>query len=274
MTDVAAAGQSQHNAAIWRAGQLVSDYDNRVLEPAEILLLARHHAAFTGRVLDAGCGAGRLLGYIVQLGADVVGVDISAAMVERARKRFPGTDLRVGDLAELGEVVQGPFDVVLISDNLLDVFDDAERRRVLGEVRGLLGPEGLLIFSSHNLASQSPRSPQAAPSLVQRILGMLAHAANRSPVWMLEALMRLPRRRANRRRLGPRQYRRDDHAVLNDSAHDYSLLHYYIGRDSQANQLADVGLELLEALEFDGRPVEAGQDGEGTSLYYVARLAG
>lgn len=273
MTEATAAGQSQHNAAIWRAGQLVSDYDNRVLEPAEVLLLARHHDAFTGRVLDTGCGAGRLLGYLVQLGADVVGVDISTAMVERAREHFPSADLRVGDLAELGSVVQGPFDVVLISDNLLDVFDDPERRRVLGEVRGLLGPDGLLVFSSHNLASKSPRSPQAARSPIQRMLGMLGHAANRSPAWMLQALLRLPRRRANRRRLGPRQYRRDDHAVLNDSAHDYSLLHYYIGRDGQERQLAQLGLELVEALEFDGRPVEPGRDGEGPSLYYVARPA-
>jgi SAM-dependent methyltransferase len=273
MTEVTTAGQSQHNAAIWSAGQLVSDYDNRVLEPAEVLLLARYREGFTGRVLDAGCGAGRLLGYLVQLGADVVGLDISAAMVERAREHFPDADLRVGDLADLRAVVQGPFDVVLISDNLLDVFEDAERRRVLGEARELLGGEGVLIFSSHNLASQSPRSPQVAPAPLQRIMGVLAHAADRSPLWMLQAVLRLPRRRANRRRLGPRQYRRDDHAVLNDSAHDYSLLHYYIGRDGQARQLADVGLELVEALEFDGRPVEAGREGEGASLYYVARPA-
>jgi SAM-dependent methyltransferase len=273
MTDVAA-GQSQHNAAIWSAGALVSEYDNRVLEPAEVLLLARHREAFTGRVLDAGCGAGRLLGYLVQLGADVVGVDISTEMVERCREHFPGADVRVGDLAALGAVTEGPFDVVLISDNLLDVFDDAERRRVLAEARGLLGPEGLLIFSSHNLASQSP-SPGGEPSAspLQRVLGVLGHIANRSPVWMLQAIARFPRRRANRRRLAPRQYRRDDHAVLNDSAHDYSLLHYYIGRDGQDRQLAQLGLELLEAVEFDGRPVEPGRDGEGPSLYYVARAA-
>jgi hypothetical protein len=42
---------------------------------------------------------------------------------------------------------------------------------------------------------------------------------------------------------------------------DYALLHYYIGCDDQERQLADVGFELLECLDLEARPVEAGQTG-------------
>jgi SAM-dependent methyltransferase len=265
-------GQADLNASVWRAGRFASDYDNRVLEPAEVLLLARFREAFSGRVLDVGCGAGRLLGYIVALGAEAHGIDISPTMVGLCRSRFPDADVRVGDLESLSNTVEGPLDVVLMSDNVLDVFDDARRRAVLADARGFLVPGGLLVFSSHNLSHwegvSAGRNGRVAGSA-----GVSARAvqlANRSPAWMLNAAARLPRRRANRRRLGPLQYRAEDHAVVNDSAHDYSLLHYYIARDAQERQVTELGYSLVDVLEFDGRPVPAGQDGEGPALYYVA----
>ena len=48
---------------------------------------------------------------------------------------------------------------MLALDNVLDVFDDAERRRVLADLRALLAPDGLLIFSSHNLAYVDRAAP-------------------------------------------------------------------------------------------------------------------
>jgi hypothetical protein len=59
--------------------------------------------------------------------------------------------------------------------------------------------------------------------------------------------------------------------VLNDEAHEYGLLHYYIRRDDQQRQLEALGLALIECLELDGAAVPAGRDGTGSSLYYVAR---
>jgi SAM-dependent methyltransferase len=272
--------QTDVNAAVWRAGGHVSEYDSRVLEPAEVLLLVRYREAFSGRVLDVGCGAGRLLGYLVSVSAEPIGIDISPAMVETCRRRFPGVDARVGDLEALSGSVQGPFDVVLMSDNVLDVFDDARRRAVLAGVRGSLSDQGLIVFSSHNLArwehtvtapAATAAPGQAAVARLGQLGSRLRQLANRSPVWMLNALVRLPRRRSNRRRLGAMERRAADHAIVNDEAHDYSLLHYYIARDGQARQLAELGYELLDVLEFDGAPVPPGHDGVGHSLYYVAR---
>jgi len=59
--------------------------------------------------------------------------------------------------------------------------------------------------------------------------------------------------------------------VLNDEAHEYGLLHYYIGRDAQERQLRAAGLELIECLDPDGGPVPGGRDGAGPWLHYVAR---
>ncbi len=52
-----------------------------------------------GPVLDAACGTGRHAAYLAGAGREVTGVDASEAMLERARARLPGADLRVGELS-------------------------------------------------------------------------------------------------------------------------------------------------------------------------------
>ncbi len=267
--------QLELNASVWKAGRFLSAYDNRLLLPAEVLILARFREALSGRVLDVGCGAGRLLAYLVQLGADAHGVDISSQMVEHCRLRFPDAEVTQADLMSLSGQVDGPFDAVLMSDNVLDVADDAHRRAALADVRRLLVPGGLLAFSSHNLANWEGTPPSRGALPARSKLTALAHdLSGRSIAWTVRAILSLPRRRANHRRLAPLQYRAGDHAVVNDSAHDYSLLHYYISRGEQVRQLAELGYSVVDVLELDGRSVAEGEDGRGTSLYYVATAAG
>jgi SAM-dependent methyltransferase len=50
------------------------------------------------RVLDVGCGAGVFLGLAADRGARAFGLDASEALIELARARVPGADLRVGDM--------------------------------------------------------------------------------------------------------------------------------------------------------------------------------
>ena len=75
-------------------------------------------------MLDLGCGAGRILGYLVELGGEVEGIDISQDMVAHCRAAYPLAHVRVGDLADVRAAVQGRFGAVLAMDNVLDVFDD------------------------------------------------------------------------------------------------------------------------------------------------------
>jgi SAM-dependent methyltransferase len=56
------------------------------------------------RLLDAGCGAGMALRLAADLGAEVAGIDASAALLEVARGRHPKATFALGDLEEL------PFD--------------------------------------------------------------------------------------------------------------------------------------------------------------------
>lgn len=52
-------------------------------------------------VLDAGCGTGRMIGLLGSLGLSTAGIDMSAGMLEVARRNHPGLDFDVAELAHL-----------------------------------------------------------------------------------------------------------------------------------------------------------------------------
>ncbi|HWF73964.1 MAG TPA: class I SAM-dependent methyltransferase [Solirubrobacteraceae bacterium] len=277
--------QSRLNAEHWQAGTHVGAYAHRRLHPVEVLLLERYRDALSGRVLEVGCGAGRVLGYLVELGGEVHGIDISPAMVAHCQAAYPQAAVRVGDLAAISASTEGKFDAVLGVDSVLDVFDDGERRRVLSDLRALLAPGGLLIFSSHNLARSDGSAPapgidaEAGPGAggEPRLRPLVRRALSKPPIELLTAIARMPRaalaRRRNRRRMAALESRGPDYAIINDLAHDYALLHYYIGRDAQQRQLEALAYELVECLDPRGRTVGAGEAGDGPWLFYVARWA-
>jgi SAM-dependent methyltransferase len=82
----------------WHHG-LVADYWATVNLDAPELDLYRKH--LRSPVLDAGCGAGRLLAPLRRAGFDVDGCDASVDMIDRCRQRVPDATLWVSSLHEL-----------------------------------------------------------------------------------------------------------------------------------------------------------------------------
>jgi uncharacterized protein len=70
--------------------------------PFERWLLDRvaAHAA-GGPVVEVGSGPGHVTAYLAEQGADASGIDVSPAMVEEARRRFPDRSFEVSDLRRL-----------------------------------------------------------------------------------------------------------------------------------------------------------------------------
>jgi SAM-dependent methyltransferase len=264
-TDTARAGESQAtlNAEEWARGEFVELYAGRSLRPVEAVLIDRYRSELAGRVLELGCGAGRLTGHLSEVAREVHGIDLSPAMVAHCRQTYPQATFSVGDLRDLSGFDTGAYDVVAAPFNVLDVLGDAERRQVLSDVRRLLAADGLLIMSSHN-RGYALRFPTTARLWMRLWVG--------SPRRPMTSIRNLPRRFGNRRRLRPLQHVEDGYAVLNDEAHEFSVLHYYISRDAQEGQLTDLGYEFLECLDLDGRSVGRGETASHCSeLHYVAR---
>ncbi|BBZ45677.1 class I SAM-dependent methyltransferase [Mycobacterium parmense] len=96
-------------------------------------------------ILDAGCGPGRLGGYLAAAGHRVVGVDVDPALIEAAEHDHPGPRWLVGDLAELDLPARGivePFDVIVSAGNVMTFLAPSTRVQVLGRLRAHLSGDG------------------------------------------------------------------------------------------------------------------------------------
>ncbi|HWA99493.1 MAG TPA: class I SAM-dependent methyltransferase, partial [Pirellulales bacterium] len=228
--------QDQVNGRLYARDDLVEQYAVQQLAPAEAAALVRYHDhVLARRVLDLGCGAGRLTTYLRPLVDQYVGLDISPHMLAFCRAQFPELEFHHGDMRRLTPFADGAFDTVFAVFNLFDAVSHDDRLRTLAEVRRVLAPGGLLIFSAHNRNYRSFAEP---PRLLR--------SAN--PVAQLRYVVRYLRCRSNYRRVRPHQVLHDDCALVSDTGHDFAVLHYYISRQAQGRQLAGAGFELLECL--------------------------
>jgi SAM-dependent methyltransferase len=256
-------GGAADNLETWAQGGLVREYANRELRPVEAQILERYREQLSGRVLEIGCGGGRLSGYLAEIAAELHAIDISPEMVEHCRAVYPGASFAIGDMRDLSEHADDSFEVVFAGSNVLDAVGAADRERSLGEFKRVLAPGGLFVLSTHNLAAAAEVRGPAGDLLVCARAGDARGLAR--------AIVRFPKRVRNHRRLGPLESTGQGEALVNDRAHDYSLLHFYISPQRQAQQLAEHGFGLIECLDRDGAAVDpvAGES-ESPDLHYVA----
>ena len=92
------------------------------------------------RVLDAGCGPGRVGGHLASVGHDVVGVDVDPVLIAAAQEDHPGPRWLVGDLAELD--LPDRFDAVVCAGNVVTFLAPSTRGEVLRRFRVHLAEGG------------------------------------------------------------------------------------------------------------------------------------
>ena len=107
-------------------------------------LIAKH---LTGsRALDFGCGTGRSTRFLRDLGMTVVGIDISAPMLEEARLRDPSGVYRLVEIDDVNAVAKAEFDVIFAAFTFDNIPTDAEKAASLAALRDRLAPGGRLIL--------------------------------------------------------------------------------------------------------------------------------
>jgi Methylase involved in ubiquinone/menaquinone biosynthesis len=98
------------------------------------------------RALDFGCGTGRSTRFLGNLGLEVIGVDISQAMLDQARALDPSGEYYLVRDSVVGEFAPGRFDVILAAFTFDNTPTDKAKADALRGLRTLLAPDGSLFL--------------------------------------------------------------------------------------------------------------------------------
>lgn len=105
------------------------------------------------RLLDLGCGTGEHARFFAEKGFEVIGVDVSDTMLDRAREDGvpPGVQLLKGDLVHVESVVSGKFGgAVCLGNTLAHITDRATLTQLFKGVKSVLLPGAPLVIQVLN----------------------------------------------------------------------------------------------------------------------------
>ncbi|WP_371658595.1 class I SAM-dependent methyltransferase [Streptomyces sp. NBC_00280] len=134
-------------------GQAGEEYARRFARLAESGHDIHGEAAFcaallepAARILDAGCGTGRIAIRLAELGHHCTGVDVDPSMLAVARRNAPAQEWLLGDLARLDTLGLNPgFDLALAAGNVIPLLAPGTEPAVVRQLVAVLRPGGLLV---------------------------------------------------------------------------------------------------------------------------------
>lgn len=137
---------AEDSSRFWNAAAATREFTHP-LDAARL----RRELAPDARILDFGCGQGRLCAQLGSLGfRHITGMDLSPRMIDAARVRNPGMKFEVNDGSRL-PCADESFDAVLCFALLTCVPDDDTQRNIVAEFKRVLRPGGLLLVSDYPL---------------------------------------------------------------------------------------------------------------------------
>ncbi len=144
--------RSDRDRRTYEDPQIVSSYGrHRELQAPEQTLLDQLGPDLDRmEMLDLGVGAGRTAWHFAPRVKSYLGLDYAKAMVERCRRDLPAYRFIEGDASDLGFAGDNSYDLVLFSYNGIDHLEPPVRERALAEMKRVLRPGGVMVFSSHN----------------------------------------------------------------------------------------------------------------------------
>ena len=137
------------------ATELADDMVARPLERGMFLAFAELCATMgKGTVGDVGCGPGHVTKHLVELGLDVFGVDVSAAMIAQAKARFPSGKFHVASMFELPVASDGWIGAIALYAMLH--FDAEQRANAFKELARCVRSGGFALYSFYVEAPDQP----------------------------------------------------------------------------------------------------------------------
>lgn len=100
------------------------------------------------RILDAGCGVGRVAAALARAGHRAAGVDVDPILIGKGREFYPGLPLAELDLAGLSAEalaergLPASYDVIVSAGNVFHFVAEGTQGRIVANLAGVLRPGG------------------------------------------------------------------------------------------------------------------------------------
>jgi ubiquinone/menaquinone biosynthesis C-methylase UbiE len=249
----------KNNRIIYESEKVVKNYEkHHFLFGAEKKTLSLIiEQKIRGSMLDVGVGAGRTTSFFAQHFDSYVGLDFSDPMIERCKEKFRQKNISFvhGDVRFLDKYFQkDTFDFVLFSFNGLDYVNYDDRLLSLGKIKTVLKPNGIFVFSSHNIYNiprlfsfQWPRNPFKLFKEYKRWIGV--QKVNKP----MNELMTM------------------DYSSIIDGDMDFQMECLYIKPEFQLMQLKEIGFTGIKMFSVkDGYEMPEDSKTDDAWVYYVA----
>jgi SAM-dependent methyltransferase len=246
------------NREAWRDPSTVRWYRESEgwTDPGERAALGRVTAAAKDQpILDLGVGGGRTVPLLRAISRDYTAIDYTPELVLACKARYPDARVLHGDARDLSRFREGSFQLVVFSFNGIDSVNSDDRITILREVRRVLRPGGVFVFSAHN--REGPGTREGFSLGVNLTRNPLKLAAR-----LVRGALHAKRSLENHRRYSKLGYEGAGYSIANASAHHHGILIHYTSLGHQLRQLEVVGFRpgpLIFANE-DGRPLSLGED--------------
>lgn len=227
-------------STIWANSQVVKEYvtNTSLQKPEQTILNSIAPKLKHMRMLDIGIGGGRTTHHFADLVKEYIGSDFVPEMVTACKEKFSANKnitFKIADVRDLSQFKTSYFDLVLFSFNGLDCLTKKEeRQQAIQEIKQVLAPNGLFIFSSHNINAVDKIysiQPSKNPiKILQRILKFALIPFFNGPKKSLKA---------------------QDSAIIRDGLHQFRIKLFYIKPQTQVQQLTELGFTDIQAFSLE-----------------------
>ena len=218
-------------------------------------------------MLDIGVGGGRTTRHFSPLVRQYVGIDYSESMLDICKTGY-STDsgkisFHLADMRSLEIFADKTFDFILISYNAISTLSHLDRLKTFSELKRVGKPPGYLFFSAHNL--------QWVPTVLLNFSRQISLTHPRLTYWNLLKLINAYR---YNKKYVIKHIHELPYAFINDGAHNFKLLHYYIKPWEQVKQLSNY-FTNIRVFGLNGHELEKGELGTNTDgfLHYLCRFS-
>lgn len=249
--------KATHNHESTYSSKHVVDWYDKLdfLFPAEKTLFNSYSDKIVGKkVLDIGIGGGRTTNYFSKIDCQYTGVDFIEDFAKLVSQKHSKLTIKQCDARNMSMFANESFDFILFSFNGIDNMENEGRIQILKEVFRILKPDGVFMFSAHNKD--------------HKYFNKMPWQEEWRLDWnYIKLCLVVMKNYFKHLQMKKHEYHCPDYSIINDIAHEFSIMTYYISGAKQKKQLQQLGFKNTKNFDAQGKECDLNQN--DSWMYYL-----